>query len=55
MLKIWFHNAVIWRLKQLLPFTYRTHYKDSDGKRHFAVWNMWFGRCFNAEDVVIGE
>ena len=45
-------DDVIWTLKQLFPFTYRTTYRDEDGK-HFAVWNMFLGRCFNIEDYVI--
>ena len=45
---------MIWYLKQLLPLTYRSHYTQ-DNKKHFTVWNMWFGRCFNVDDVLIGE
>ncbi len=45
-------NKIIWMLKQLLPLTYRSHY-ESDGKKHFVVWNMWLGRCFNQEDFVV--
>lgn len=43
-----------WYLRQLLPLTYRTRYSDQQGK-HFAVWNMWFGRVFNAEDYLIKD
>lgn len=42
-----------WYLKQLFPFMYRTRYRDEDGRRHFCVWQMWMGRCFRIEDVVI--
>jgi hypothetical protein len=45
-------DKVIWCLKQLLPLTYRTTYEE-EGEMHFTVWNMWFGVCFNIEDVVI--
>lgn len=41
-----------WYLRQLLPLTYRSHYRTDD-VRHFAVWRMWFGRVFDHEDVVI--
>lgn len=39
-----------WYLKQLLPLTYRSNY-SVDGKRQFAVWNMWLGRCYNVTRV----
>ena len=43
-----------WYLKQLLPLTYRTTYGE-DGRKHFVVWRMWFGRCFDVEDVLVAE
>lgn len=43
---------MLWHLKQLLPLTYRTHYRDAEG-RHFVVWKMWFGRCFAIDDYLI--
>lgn len=45
-------NNLIWHLKQLFPLTYRSTYGDSAGRRHFTVWRMWFGRCFDVHDVV---
>ncbi len=44
-----------WRIKQLLPLTYRSRYKDGADKMHFCVWRMWLGRCFSIEDVVVAE
>ena len=44
-------GKLIWCLKQLLPLTYRTTYVQN-GKSHFTVWNMWFGKCFNVDDYV---
>ena len=41
-----------WYLKQLLPLTYRSHYKKG-GKKYFCVWRMWFGRCFAIEEFQI--
>jgi len=41
-----------WAITQLLPLTYRSHF-ERDGKKHFSVWRMWFGRCFDIEDYVI--
>jgi hypothetical protein len=41
-----------WMVKQLVPLTYRSRY-GTGGQRHFAVWRMWFGRCFQIDDVVI--
>ena len=46
---------LIWSLKQLFPFTYRTNYGDESGQRHFVVWRMWLGRCFAIDDVVVAE
>ena len=42
-----------WYLRQLVPSTYRSHYEEK-GVKHFVVWRMWFGRCFDIEDVVMG-
>lgn len=47
-------NKIIWFIKQILPLTYRSHYIQ-DGKKHFSVWNMWFGKCYNKEDVICKE
>jgi hypothetical protein len=44
-----------WYLRQLLPLTYRTRYYAEDGKKHFCVWNMFLGRCYNIEDYIIGD
>ena len=41
-----------WHLKQLLPLTYRSHYRDGEGNKHFAVWKMWLGRVYKNEDVI---
>jgi hypothetical protein len=41
-------RKIKWFLKQLLPLTYRTHYKLG-GKPTFCVWQMWFGKCFNID------
>lgn len=46
-------NKIVWGIKQIFPLTYRTTYTDSEGSRHFTVWNMWFGRCFNIDDFII--
>lgn len=45
-------NKIIWCLKQLLPLTYRSHFEMAN-KKYFCVWRMWFGRCFNIEEVEI--
>ncbi len=47
-------NRWIWRLKQLLPLTYRTTYGDAQGQ-HFTVWKMWLGRCFAIDDVLVAQ
>lgn len=47
-------ERLVWYVKQLVPLTYRTHYGDQDGVRHFCVWKMWLGRCYAIDDVVIG-
>ena len=45
-------NRVKWYLKQLLPLTYRTEFAEG-GKRKVAVWNMWFGRCYNIDEWIV--
>lgn len=35
-----------WYLKQLLPLTYMSEYKQND-KRRLCIWKMWMGRCFS--------
>lgn len=47
-------NKVKWYFKQLVPLTYRTEYRDEEGK-HYTVWNMWMGRCYNIDDVIVKE
>lgn len=42
-----------WYLRQLFPLTYRSRYTDGDGRKHLAVWRMWFGQVFGHDDVVI--
>lgn len=42
----------MWYLKQLLPLTYRSKYKEGE-KDRFTVWNMWFGKCYNVESYEI--
>ncbi len=48
-------GKIVWTIKQLMPLTYRSHYGDSEGRRHFTVWRMWFGRCFDVEDVIVAS
>ena len=43
-----------WAIRQLVPTTFWTTYRNGNGRR-FAVWRMWFGRCFNVCDVPIAE
>lgn len=45
-------QKLIWYVKQLWPCTYRTTYVEN-GRRHFTVWRMWLGRCFDIDDVVV--
>ena len=51
-MKIWLYNHLVYPVKQLLPFTYRSHYHQ-DGVPHFSVWKMWLGRVFDHEDMTI--
>ena len=44
-----------WYLCQILPLSYRSKYHTDDGKKHFCVWNMWMGRCFDVEDYIVCE
>jgi hypothetical protein len=45
---------IVWYLRQLLPLHYRTRYRDSDGNEHFVVWQMFLGRCYAIDDVIVG-
>ena len=44
-----------WYLKQLFSLTYRSRFGEirDDGTitPRFAVWKMWFGRCYKVEVV----
>jgi hypothetical protein len=46
-------GRVWWGLKQLLPLTYRCRYWDRQGQRHFVVWNMWLGRVYAIDDILV--
>ena len=45
-------NRLIWMIKQLLPLTYRSKYKEKD-KSYFTVWKMWLGKCYDIDKVEI--
>lgn len=47
-------DRILWYFKQLLPLTYRSHYKKA-GKQYFCVWRMWFGRVFANEEHQVVE
>lgn len=44
----------MWYLKQLLPLWYKTFYWIGKEK-HFVVWRMWLGKCFDITDVTVKE
>jgi len=44
---------MFWRIKQLVPLTYRSRYSDAEGMKHFCVWKMWLGWCYRVDDVAI--
>lgn len=46
-------SKVVWYLRQLLPLTYWSKYRDAHDQRHFCIWRMWFGRCFDVTDVIV--
>jgi len=39
-------NEIKWYLKQLIPLTYWTKYRENN-KNYFCVWKMWFGKPFD--------
>ena len=41
--------------ERMIPKTYRSHYSDGSGAKHFAVWCQWFDKIWNHEDFVIKE
>ena len=46
---------MIWYLKQFLPLTYWTTYRNAEGFQRLAIWRMWFGRSFDVLDVPLEE
>lgn len=44
---------MMWYLKQLLPLTYRSHYRDLNDRKHFCVWKMLLGKCYRVEDHIV--
>lgn len=44
-----FFHSLAWYVKQLLPLTYRSNYRDEKGNQYFEVWKMWFGKVYDAE------
>ena len=48
-------KRAIWYLRQLLPLTYRSHYRDAQGNKRFSVWKMWMGHAYAIEDYCIGR
>jgi hypothetical protein len=45
---------MMWYLRQIIPLTYRARYIKK-GRRHFVVWRMWLGRCFDIDDVRVAK
>lgn len=41
-----------WYIKQLLPMTYWTRYKEG-GETRFVIWKMWLGRSYDIVDYAI--
>ena len=41
-------KRILWYLRQLLPLTYVSQFKDGAGQSQLCVWKMWLGRCYNA-------
>ena len=48
-------KRLIWNLRQLLPLTYRSHYRDAENRRRFCVWKMFLGRAYAIEDYIVGQ
>ncbi len=48
-------ERIKWYVKQILPLTYRTKYRDENRALHYCVWNMWLGHSYNKDDVVVKE
>ena len=47
-------SKLCWYLKQLVPLTYWTRYKDSEGN-HIVIWKMWLGNSYRVMDAVVKE
>lgn len=48
-------TKLTWHLRQLLPLTYRTRYRDAGGRSWFCVWRMWLGRCYAVEHLALAD
>lgn len=48
-------STIKWHLKQLVPMTYRSHYRDKQDRPRFAVWKMWLGRCYKRDEIIINH
>ena len=47
-------KKLIWCVKQLLPLTYITDYKE-EGKHILTVWKMWLGRSFAIQNYELKD
>lgn len=45
-------ERIKWLAAQLLPFKWWSHFTDNEGRHHFCVWRMWFGRSFWIHDRI---
>lgn len=49
----WRWQQARWYMRQLLPLSYHSWFKEDDGKTYFTTWRMWFGRVFAMTKVEI--
>ena len=47
-------KKIIYLIKQLLPLTYYSKYRDQNGSKELAIWTQWFGKPFNIKRYNFG-
>jgi hypothetical protein len=62
--KLRYKFRLIWLIRQLFPLTYWCEYSSfltergksqASGSKHFAIWKMWFGKCYRITDVKVKD
>ena len=50
-----YRSRLVWFIRQLFPLTYWSIYHGPVDGYYFAIWKMWFGRCYRVTDFQIPD